>query len=74
MKMEKGIKKAWDFGTTLIVSVFFLVLAGSMTTGTLGLPTWLGAIPEIVPVIVGWIFIVLVGLNLIMSIWNLFTK
>ena len=72
--MKKTGKKIIDFVSTLVISIFFLVLAGSMASGTLGLPTWLGVIPSIVPMIVGWVFIVFVLLNLFTSIWNLFTK
>ena len=72
--VKKALRKAWDFGTTLVITVLFLVIAGSLASGTLGLPTWLGFVPAWIPVVVGWILVVSVLLNLVMSIWNLFTK
>lgn len=71
---KKAIKKAWNFGTTLVVTIFFLVLASAMASGALVFQGWLSFIPSWVAIVVGWIFIVLILLNLAMSIWNFFTK
>ena len=75
-KVKKSVKKMWDFISTLIVSVFLLVLAVSVATGALNLQAigWLSWIPLIVSKIVGWVFIIAVLVNVATSIWNLFTK
>lgn len=73
--MKKNVKKWWDFGTTLVVSLFFLILAISMTTGTMPLPSWMPAAQSAIAAkVIGWIFIVSIAANIVTSVINLFTK
>lgn len=74
MMVKKGTKRTLDFITTLIVSIFFLVLASGMAAGAIAFQGFLAFIPPLAVVIIGWIFIVLIIINVITSFINLFTK
>lgn len=73
--VKKKVKQMWDYLTTVLVSIFLLIIAVAMASGGFSVTgvAWLAWMQPAVAV-VGWIFIVLSIANIATSTWNLFMK
>lgn len=69
-KMNKKTKKLWNLWTSIATAFLFLILGGSIASGTLSLPTWLGWIPGGFAVVIGWFFIIISIIDIVFSLWD----